>query len=108
MKSSILALKHPYKGGLLRAVRECFQQLSRTEPHNRRSDQVLPFLLQNTSRVALHRFVRAEMSRGQHALSPSRHPSLVYGLAQVRNSTARGNGRRHVMEACTVTVCLLS
>jgi hypothetical protein len=29
------------------------------------SDQLLPFLLQNTLRMALRRFVRAELSRGQ-------------------------------------------
>ena len=60
-----LALEHPYKEDLLGHVGHLFEQLSRTEPHNRRSDQVLLFLLQNTLRVALRRFARAELSRGQ-------------------------------------------
>jgi hypothetical protein len=43
------------------------------------SDQLLSFLLQNTLRVALRRFVRAELSRGQYTLFPSGRQSLVYG-----------------------------
>jgi hypothetical protein len=38
------------------------------------SDQVLPFLLQNTLRVALRRFVRAELSRANTPYPP-RDPS---------------------------------
>jgi hypothetical protein len=72
------------------------------------SDQVLPFLLQNTLRMALRCFVRAELSGGQYTLSPSGHQSLAYGYAQVRKSMGSGTERRQAMGARTVKMCQLS